>query len=322
MAVFLAVGALLFGEAYSGKASEEAGVFGGPALGFEITPPDPILLVRSDFGHEEEKNIDTETSDDIFNTSLRAEDVTGGLRGPLLSYVVQAGDTVSGIANKFGISPQTVLWANPSVRSGSLRRGEKLTILPVSGILYPVRDGETAESVAAMFDLTIAQLREFNHETPLAELSSGMLLIIPGGRPEDVGGSSLLGKKLESIPGYFIMPTQGFNWGKAHAHNAVDIANSCGTRVIASAEGLVVPDGDMGDGSEGWNKGYGKFILIEHPNGTQTRYAHLETVSVKIGDYTKQGDAIGAVGNTGNVHGPTGCHLHFEVYGAKNPFIK
>ncbi|TSC82507.1 MAG: Peptidase M23 [Parcubacteria group bacterium Gr01-1014_20] len=121
---------------------------------------------------------------------------------------------------------------------------------------------------------------------------------------------------------YFTKPAQGYNFGKVHGNNAVDIANSCGTIVLASAEGLVVPDKNYPDGETGWNGGYGSFVLVEHPSGAKTRYAHLEKTSVEVGDFVKQGQKIGVMGSTGNVHGVTGCHLHFEVLGAANPFVK
>ncbi len=120
---------------------------------------------------------------------------------------------------------------------------------------------------------------------------------------------------------YFASPTTGWNWGRLHDYNAVDIANRCGTPVYAAAEGLVVEVAN----DDGWNNGYGNYIKIEHPiNGskTYTRYAHLSKVLVDKGIYVLQGAEIGLMGNTGNTIGQTGCHLHFEVYGAKNPFGK
>jgi len=136
-----------------------------------------------------------------------------------------------------------------------------------------------------------------------------------------------VGEKLASItgpssnPDGFIMPADGYNWGQLHHYNAVDISNKCGTPVRASAEGLVAPDENFGSGVGGWNGGYGNFVLIEHPfgDGVMTRYAHLSKVLVNIGDYVKQGQEIGIVGETGDA---TGCHVHFEVYGAENPFAK
>jgi murein DD-endopeptidase MepM/ murein hydrolase activator NlpD len=110
-------------------------------------------------------------------------------------------------------------------------------------------------------------------------------------------------------------PTIGWNWGQLHAFNAVDIANRCGTPVYAAKEGIIVEVKNDGN----WNNGYGDFITIEHPNNIQTLYAHLERVESQIGQYIKEKELVGYMGNTGNAHGPTGCHLHFEVHGAENP---
>lgn len=123
-----------------------------------------------------------------------------------------------------------------------------------------------------------------------------------------------LKKDLNSSIFNFILPVLGINWGKLHSKNAVDIAAACNLDVVASAEGLII---DLKDG--GWNNGYGKYIKIEHPNQTKTVYAHLNKINISLGDYVGQGQKIGEVGETGEA---TGCHLHFEVLGAKNPFVK
>lgn len=115
---------------------------------------------------------------------------------------------------------------------------------------------------------------------------------------------------------YFIMPTQGWNWGKLHDYNAVDIAADCGQPILAAAEGLVIEAKD----DNYWNEGYGNYILILHPTDLKTRYAHTAKNLVKIGDYVYQGQKIALIGNSGNTQGWTGCHLHFEVHGARNPF--
>jgi murein DD-endopeptidase MepM/ murein hydrolase activator NlpD len=121
---------------------------------------------------------------------------------------------------------------------------------------------------------------------------------------------------------YFIQPASGRNWGELHGYNAVDISNSCGTPVLAAAAGTVVTDSDLGSGASGWNGGYGKFILLKHANGTKTRYTHLSKINVAVGQVVEQGQQIGAIGNNGHVQGATGCHLHFEVIGAPNPFAR
>jgi murein DD-endopeptidase MepM/ murein hydrolase activator NlpD len=128
-------------------------------------------------------------------------------------------------------------------------------------------------------------------------------------------------KTLPNFNKEFVMPVTGYNWGVLHEYNAVDIAALCGTPVRAAAEGVVIPDPQNPDITDGWNGGYGNFILIQHPFGTgvETRYAHLQSATVKIGDYVQQGQEIGLMGETGAA---TSCHLHFEVIGAQNPFVK
>ncbi len=237
-------------------------------------------------------------------------------RADLILYKVQKGDTLYGIASYFGISLDTLMGANPSVKAGLVKPGDELNILPTSGIVYTTRDGDTLESIAAYFGIPESNIRQFNKSANFGSLGVGASLIIPGGKKTAYSGSNL-----PDFKNYFIKPADGFNWGKLHPHNAVDIANSCGTPVLAAAEGLVIPDDNLGDGRGGWNGGYGNFVLIEHPfgDGVKTRYAHLKEIVVSVGDYVKQGDTIGTMGDTGEA---TGCHVHFEVFGAENPFAK
>lgn len=241
-------------------------------------------------------------------------------RNGLRRYKVRGGDTLSSIAAQFGISLDTLRYANPDVR-GSLRVGQELLVLPVSGALYETKSGDSLEALALRFDIEENELRRYNPE--YQKMLSGIegLLVLPHVKPKNY--LTTLASKTTGLPdlrNYFILPASGWNWGELHETNAVDIANQCGTVVHAAQEGLVVPDDELGDGKAGWNNGYGIFVLIEHPNGTKTRYAHLARTSVRVGDYVSQSDEVGLMGNTGNTHGPTGCHLHFEVYGAKNPF--
>ncbi len=129
-------------------------------------------------------------------------------------------------------------------------------------------------------------------------------------------------RSFKSLEKAFILPTPGFNWGEIHGVNAVDIANYCGALVFSAYSGEVIADPNYGSGLEGWNGGYGLFVLIKHTGSLQTRYAHLVKVMVGVGDYVRQGTLIGYVGASGNVHGVTGCHVHFEVLGGNNPFAK
>jgi len=253
---------------------------------------------------------------------------TGSLLGGILTqrdglmiYKVQKGDTVSGIAANFGISMNTVLWANAAIRSGSLPQDREITILPVSGVLYEAKAGDTVSAVASSFGVDPERIRIVNRLPGVNDLEVGKNIVVPDGKPKKASGpASDDGVSLPSLAGYFAFPAQknSWNWGRLHAQNAVDIANACGSPIYAAADGLV---SDVGNPTS-WNGGYGGFVKIEHPNGAVTIYAHTSQNSAVPGSFVEKGDAIAKIGRTGNVHGPTGCHLHFEVHGAKNPFVK
>jgi murein DD-endopeptidase MepM/ murein hydrolase activator NlpD len=229
-----------------------------------------------------------------------------------VDYKVAKGDTLFGIAKSFGISIETISAANPKVRGRALKAGEVLKILPMTGFVYLIKDGESIESVASKYGLSLSQLLAFNSGADLSVIGAGSPIIIPG-NPRNLEES-----ELPDLKSYFSLPAKGLNWGSLHNYNAVDIANVCGTEVVSSADGLVT---EVGLPEEN-NGGYGGYILIEHSNNTKTRYAHLGKLEVDMGQYVKKGSEIGEIGNSGTVHGPSGCHLHFEVYGAQNPFRK
>lgn len=107
-----------------------------------------------------------------------------------------------------------------------------------------------------------------------------------------------------------IKPAKGIDWGIIHGNNGVDIANKCGTKIVASAAGTISEIG------AGWNGGYGNAVMIKHKK-TKTYYAHLSEIHVEVGEYVEQGQTIGLMGITGK---STGCHVHFEVRGGINPF--
>jgi murein DD-endopeptidase MepM/ murein hydrolase activator NlpD len=235
------------------------------------------------------------------------------MRDGLMIYKVQKGDTISKIAANFGISQDTLRWANDNTKNKTLREGEELIILPVSGILHRVEPGETPESIAALYGVSLEAILSINKKFEI-----GANIIVPGGKP--LKGIVYNASKLPDLGNYFMKPASGWNWGRLHEINAVDIANVCGTPIFAAAEGLVEEIGSP----EGWNGGYGGYVKIKHPVAANiyTVYAHTAENLVKEGDYVARGDLIAKIGRSGNVHGPTGCHLHFEVHGAKNPFAK
>lgn len=133
-----------------------------------------------------------------------------------------------------------------------------------------------------------------------------------------------------SIDGYFIFPAAGFNQGRLHSYNAVDISagNNClygNIPVFAAASGLITSSYPTQSTARWANSGYGNNLTVLHPNGVTTRYAHLKSILVAAGQYVNQGSIIAFMGGYPRQPGSgnsTGCHLHFEVRGAKNPFVR
>jgi len=258
----------------------------------------------------------------------------------IVVYTVKSGDSPTGIAKRFGITLNTLLWANDIRNASSIRVGDQLIILPVSGVQYQIKHGDTIELIAKKFkpkdepdvSLVVTDILQFNGLAINETLEEGSTIIIPDGELSALPSATSISKPL-SIPsrsiglpeyiGYFLRPIIGGHNARAnsanknnprgiHGYNGVDLAVDYGSAVMASAEGTVIRAK-----STGWNGGYGKYIVLTHPNGIQTLYAHLSSVLVEIGERIVQGATIGYVGSTGNSTGP---HVHFEIRGAKNPF--
>lgn len=243
----------------------------------------------------------------------------GSTQTELKQYKVRRGDTIAKIAAKFDISEDTIKLANGGIKT--VRAGKVLTILPVSGVLYNIKEGDVVEAIANKYNTDPNAIKRQNPDYQKILAAGTGVLIIPSTTQVAGTASNQTTNTLPEIKNFFTLPLAGLNFGELHNVNAVDIGNKCGVPVKASAAGTVIEDSALkSDGSSGWNDGYGLFILLEHTNGVRTRYAHLNKIFVKVGDVVNQGDQIGLVGNTGNAEGPTGCHLHFEVLGAKNPF--
>ncbi|VAW18459.1 Phage lysin, 1,4-beta-N-acetylmuramidase or lysozyme  len=244
--------------------------------------------------------------------------------GQINVYVVREGDSISQIAKMFGVNTNTILWANDIGASDVIRAGQQLVILPVSGLEYTIRKGDTPARIAKKYKADVEDILDFNGIADESSLVAGEIIIIPGGKKSAPAYRStkkiVRGSNAPSYSGYYIRPITGGRNSRAtaknprglHGYNAVDLAAPTGTTIVASASGRVVVSKNSG-----WNGGYGKYIVVEHPNGTQTVYAHQSGVIVKRGQWVVQGQVIGYVGSTGRSTGP---HIHFEVRGAKNPF--
>lgn len=240
--------------------------------------------------------------------------------GQISRYMVRKGDTLSGIAQMFGVSVNTIVWAN-DVTSKTLKEGKILIILPVSGTIHTVAKGDTIKTIAKKYKADSDEIMQFNDLNAESVLSIGDQIIIPDGEGSvKVSGTTVAsGNPLKGgsggpeYEGYYIRPViGGTKTQKLHGYNGIDIGINIGSPVLASASGQVIISK-----ASGWNGGYGKYIVISHYNGTQTVYGHLNETFISVGDTVVQGQVIGTTGNTGNSTGP---HIHFEIRGAKNPF--
>lgn len=235
-------------------------------------------------------------------------------------YVVRKNDSIAAIAKMFDVSPNTILWANGMKKGDKLVEGETLIILPISGVKHTVLKGQTLKGIAIKYKADIGDIASFNSISEDTVLVAGDELIIPNGviidSPEK--NTSVTKKtyvytetNTGSSNGYYIKPIPCRITQNRHDKYAVDMGcGVIGTPIKAAADGVVIFS------KIGWNGAFGNLVIIKHPNGTQTFYAHQSKIAVKQGEQVSQGQVIGYVGSTGRSTGP---HLHFEVRGAKNP---
>lgn len=235
-------------------------------------------------------------------------------REEISTYRVENGDTIYGIAAKFGLDPETIIWSNPDLEKAPdlLDIGQELTILPVNGVYHQVGEGDTVESLASTFKADPAAiindpLNKLDPDNPV--LISGQWVVVPGGSKPFIPRA--VTAYTGEIPadasfgtGSFAWPASGtiyqgfFSW-----HPGIDIAAYIGAPVVAADSGYVIVSG--------WTDvGYGLHVVVDHGNGYQTLYAHLNAIYVNAGDNVAKGQQIGEMGDTGNTTGP---HLHFEL---------
>jgi murein DD-endopeptidase MepM/ murein hydrolase activator NlpD len=239
-------------------------------------------------------------------------------KGEVTEYRVQEGDTVSGIAQKFGVSIDTIIWENDLKSVDAIKPKQILRILPETGIRHSVKRGETVYSIAKYYSVDAQNIIDYpfntfsNDET--FALTAGQELFVPDGiKPKAVivDQQRYAAKTVAPIPGVvgegtFNWPTSGtitqrYSW----YHPAVDIASKSAPGIIAAQGGTVV--------TAGWNAGgYGNYVIVDHGNGYKTLYAHMidGSIVVKAGDRVNQGQRLGTMGSTGRSTGP---HLHFEI---------
>jgi murein DD-endopeptidase MepM/ murein hydrolase activator NlpD len=253
------------------------------------------------------------------------------------TYVVQPGDSISIIADMFDISVDTIKQAN-HLSGNSISPGQSLVILPVSGVLYTVVANDSLQKIAKKYNISSDDIMTYNGMTAaLSTLAIGQQLVIPHGKPSASETSSFLISQSQkfkvpsfeplldavwnwpSYPNYFSCPVPGARLSQGlHGHNAVDLAIAKGTPILAAAAGTVIISKNNGYYGRSSNGGYGNFVMISHPNGAETLYAHMSKTTVSVGEQVSQGETIGYIGMTGMTTGP---HTHFEIRNAVNPFV-
>ncbi len=333
-AIILIVAATVAQNVYAHTSS--LGDYGKKSILFKLTKPTDEeqtvqgLPINSDIEADTESGASGVNAIDItqvepYNSiGFVGGDYTSGIgtantRTGIEYYVVQKGDAPGSIAQEFGISLETLLWANNLSSRSLIRPGDRLTILPVSGVAHTVKKGDTLASIAKKYNANADKIREFNNLGNDA-ISIGQVIVVPDGRiiyvppPAPTYASGYTASRSYESTGALLWPvpsrriTQYFSW----RHPGLDIGLPTGSEVVAAEAGVVI--------YAGWGTGYGWEVLIDH--GTyKTRYGHNSRLYVRTGDEVLRGQQISASGNTGWSTGP---HLHFEVYDGstrRNPLL-
>lgn len=237
-------------------------------------------------------------------------------RDKIIQYIVQEGDTVSTIAEKFNISVDTIRWQNNLKSKDAIKVGQTLEILPITGIAHKVQKGDTVYSIAKKYDTSPQAVVDFPFNTFMNDetfgLAIGQVIIVPDGiMPKEVPWSPIARVRQATPDAGTVSATGNFVWPSSGDitqpfrvyHPGIDIANRSLPPVLAADSGTVVVSG--------WHPyGYGNHVVIDHGNGYRTLYGHMSVIYVAAGQTVNRGDTIGKVGSTGRSTGP---HLHFEV---------
>ncbi|MEW6086569.1 MAG: M23 family metallopeptidase [Chloroflexota bacterium] len=337
---FLRIGTLLFSVALIGAVIWLArSFFAGAAAGTDANAAEvePTVMV------EGIEPVPQEAVDSFVGVPRLAQvhtTIPSRPRQEVVKYTVVEGDTIFGIAQNFGLEPQTVLWGNYYILLDdphALKPGQELNILPVNGTYHEWQDGEGLNGVASYYGVTPEEI--INYPANNLELETigdlarpnitpGTWLVVPNGKREFISWSAPLGVTRENPAsarvlgpgacepvsggavgfGTFVWPASnhrlsGFDYSPSTNHWGIDIAGNTGEGAYATDAGVVV--------YAGWNNyGYGNMIMVDHGNNFQSLYAHLSGISVGCGQSVGQGDLIGIIGSTGR---SSGDHLHFEI---------
>lgn len=258
--------------------------------------------------------------------TVQGEDVLKYRGGEIYQHTVKENETLRSIADKYNLkSLDTIVWLNGINPKDPIKPGQTLKILPVDGVLHKVKKGDTICAIARVYGLIGKDEDCGSGAQPIVDypfntftddnfgLQVGQFVVVPDGqmpvvddKPKSTFARSLTPSAgAVSATGNFIWPTSGtmtqsFRW----YHKGLDIANRIGTAILAADAGKIIVAGWMD------NAGYGNRVMIDHGNGFVTLYAHMNSISVQVGQTVRRGDVIGQMGSTGRSTGP---HCHFEI---------
>ncbi len=296
--------------------------FGVVGLTFLVITIGPYIFNQTE-SEQPEASVQGVLSATAYGSSFytqQAEEVRQYRGGEIITHVVTDGETLSSIAERYGLEVTTILWENNLEEKSTLKPGAELRILPVDGVRHKVQRGETIYTVGKKYGLEESAVQvivdypfnEFlNDET--FELATGQFLMVPDGVPPKKA-TPVPVRQTPTLPftpsgtgasvGSFIWPASGgISQGYRFYHKAIDIANRGGGPILAADGGTVV--------AAGWDSnGYGNRVVIDHANGNATLYAHMSVLQVSAGQRVNRGDVVGQMGSTGR---STGTHLHFEI---------
>lgn len=250
---------------------------------------------------------------------LRSENTTETIvptnrpRSEILDYKVASGDTLSTLADKFGVSVESVKWANGLTEdNNTIHPGTALKIPPVTGVVYKVKDGDNLETVAKAYAADKQTIVDFpfNYIDDSLALKPGQTLYVPNGvmprpaAPKITRPRVTIDTAIAAGSGLLSWPvpaklSQYYSW----FHTGIDLANPYGTPIYAAAAGKVI-DSKKQTYSFGW------YCIVDIGDGYTVAYAHMSDLACNLGETVQRGQYIGAIGTTGRATGP---HLHLEV---------
>lgn len=216
-------------------------------------------------------------------------------------HVVEAGETLGGIANRAGVPLGVIAAANGLVEPYDVRTGQRLVIPRQRS--HTVKPGETGYAIARRYGVPFESIAIANGISPPYTIRTGARLIIPAvvrepPIPAPQGSEPYFRAPHDGtvLLGYQRRPDGG-------GHEGIDIAVATGDMVRASASGTVVFADEEPER-------FGHLVVIDHGGSWRTRYGHLARVTVKLGEVVKSGERVGIAGQGGTAARP---ELHFEI---------